>query len=537
MQKGMLWNFLGALAAVLMLGLPAGAQGQRLLDVAKTPSQAGPAPTGESPQRVTEILIELAWLADPATFPYFLEARAEGTRVEIHGTVPNRQVRERAVFLARLHGSTNVVDALRENPALAARAEAGSAEQLHRAAVTALRQSFPLRGPHLQIQCGADGKVQVFGYVQSFEEKLAVSQALRRLHGCTAAANRLDVATPNPVKTVPSGPGATTPQNAIPQSNQPVIPPTGPRTRPENFSPQATPLPPATGGHRAAESYLPSETFVEGPPPPSRPILSWLDKHFGARPARKNLPQEEIIVVLEEGPAPPPGRPRPVLSWLEKANPFRKKEPVFSSQEEILPLEDPTPLHAARTYPDPESPRPQGNVPSAAPIRQTAWQAPEANKTTNFVPQAPFSWAPAVAAGQTPATSVGGQRPAPPLFPAQVTSKPLNLPAKPGISPPGRVPATLPGQPYVTRGIVVMEEAPAPRPTTAALVSAQWKQRLGALCGNAARVEDVKFPAFGKIQIDLVVFRPQEADRLAERILSLPELQPYQAEVRWVRTP
>ena len=54
--------------------------------LAQTPT-AAPA-TGEDVYRLAEINVELAWLADPVTFPYALAARFNNNKMEALGSVP-----------------------------------------------------------------------------------------------------------------------------------------------------------------------------------------------------------------------------------------------------------------------------------------------------------------------------------------------------------------------------------------------------------------------------------------------------------------
>src|SRR5207244_2878949 len=75
----------------------------------------------EDADRLGEILVELAWLADPVTFPFYLDARVQGASLELHGNVPSRAVRAHAVKLARLNSPLAIVDALKENPQLKVR--------------------------------------------------------------------------------------------------------------------------------------------------------------------------------------------------------------------------------------------------------------------------------------------------------------------------------------------------------------------------------------------------------------------------------
>ncbi|MBI2807539.1 MAG: hypothetical protein HYX68_21370 [Planctomycetes bacterium] len=140
-------------------------------------------------RRITEIGVEIAWLADPMTFPYYLEARVSGSRLEVHGYVPNQAVREQALRIAQVYSSLPVADAMKQHPSLTVKTTQMSAEQLHRAALSALRVALPRQAGQLRVECGADGKVFVLGAVKTHEEKMAVSNSLRRLHGCTSVQN------------------------------------------------------------------------------------------------------------------------------------------------------------------------------------------------------------------------------------------------------------------------------------------------------------------------------------------------------------
>lgn len=155
----------------------------------KTPDKKSPGKSTPDPRRATEIDVEIAWLADPITFPYYLEAHANATELEVRGYVPNRAVREQAVRIAQVHSSLKVVDSLKEHPSLLVKPGQLSAQQLQSTAQSALRVALPKQCQQLKVEAGPDGKVFVLGPVNSIEEKALVSQALRRLHGCTSVQN------------------------------------------------------------------------------------------------------------------------------------------------------------------------------------------------------------------------------------------------------------------------------------------------------------------------------------------------------------
>src|SRR5438552_14924338 len=85
----------------------------------KTPEKSKSAQP--DPKRLTEVNVEIAWLADPVTFPYYLEAHATGTQIEVRGFVPNKAVRDHALRIAQVFSSMPVVDAMKEHPSLAVR--------------------------------------------------------------------------------------------------------------------------------------------------------------------------------------------------------------------------------------------------------------------------------------------------------------------------------------------------------------------------------------------------------------------------------
>src|ERR1700677_153542 len=179
---------------VLILGiaLTGAASGQtamqKVLAGRKTPAPEA-APTRESDERLIEILVELAWLADPITFPFYLEAHMDGGRLHLRGNVPSKAVHDHALKLAQTNTPLPLADELKENPRLVVRPTRMPPDQLEKVARAALRESLPRLAGNLQVRCTYDGQAAVVGSVDSFEHKLAISQALRRLHGCTAARN------------------------------------------------------------------------------------------------------------------------------------------------------------------------------------------------------------------------------------------------------------------------------------------------------------------------------------------------------------
>src|ERR1019366_873583 len=117
--------------------------------------------TQPDPRRATEVNVEVAWLADPVTFPYYLEAHVTGTQMEVRGYVPNRAVREQALRIAQVYSSLPVVDSMKEHPSLLVKPGQLSAQQLQSSAQSSLRVALPKQYQQLKIECGSDGKVFV----------------------------------------------------------------------------------------------------------------------------------------------------------------------------------------------------------------------------------------------------------------------------------------------------------------------------------------------------------------------------------------
>jgi hypothetical protein len=160
----------------------------------RTASPAIPSPNDPN-SHLAEMRVEIAWLADPVTFPFALTAHVFGSNLEIHGTVPNEVVRSHVLEIAREHGGLAVVaDALRVQPDLhLPPTGAETSQRLAMAASAALKQALPTYASGFEVYARAGGMVALKGPIPSYEEKLLASQRLRTLHGCLAVDNQLEV--------------------------------------------------------------------------------------------------------------------------------------------------------------------------------------------------------------------------------------------------------------------------------------------------------------------------------------------------------
>jgi hypothetical protein len=162
-----------------------------------------------------EIKVELAWMADPLTYPYQLEARSVGTVLEVRGEVLTQADREQALRLAREESGMRVVDRLQVNPSLTLPRSTKPANVLQRQAIASLGNELPQRAKDLSVSIWTNGQVLIKGTVPTYEEKLAVSRNLRRIGGCSCIINQLQV---------DEGAGGVTLARAVCQGEKPVQP-------------------------------------------------------------------------------------------------------------------------------------------------------------------------------------------------------------------------------------------------------------------------------------------------------------------------
>jgi osmotically-inducible protein OsmY len=150
-------------------------------------------PVLDSHTKLEEMKVELALLADPATFACNLSATLDGNAMLVRGFVPNDAVRERALLAARTGTHLPVADGLKIHRSLAMRAAGIPVTALQQGARDLLAEGFPEIAAEIEVKATITGQVTLTGSARSYEEKLAVSQRLRRLNGCTAVVNQLKV--------------------------------------------------------------------------------------------------------------------------------------------------------------------------------------------------------------------------------------------------------------------------------------------------------------------------------------------------------
>jgi hypothetical protein len=539
-------------AAGLTLIVPATAQ---------PPAPAGARPAAEAADRLAEITVELAWLADPLTFPCELAARVRAGRMDIRGFVPNETARIRAVRTARLGCELPVMDSLTLQPA-ASRQLTVPVEQLRTGVEVILRKRFPERISGLKILCGAHGQVILSGRVGSAEEKLAMSQALRRLPGCTSVVNELTAPGELPVQTAAGPSKAPAPQGTPFSAASPAAEGTaanpnrtpGPAAGPKGTSFAAAPtVAPRT------ETVSPVRTppqIPEGPAPtavnvaaPPRPVASLAQPTWVSAPVPPLSPESPPASPYAASQSQPPSAawrtaapgaasPSPYAAWTSPVPPktqipARPASTPFAAPSASaapsrpqafatgataaspLPVLDRVgerPTDEPRLTPTPVASAPAPSRPATVQVVQTAYRPEGVSQ--------PFAASPSQGA-VTPAPAKSAAPITPPPVPTATASRPQPRP----------------GEPYVTTGMLILPDSQRP----SAEAASPWarrqeylKQLVQATCGSRATDLAVEIQSPTQATVRFRAPTKRDADRLWAEITRMPELAPYElrAEIK-----
>jgi hypothetical protein len=166
------------------------------------------------------IEVPLAWIADSRVCAHLPCATLRDGKLEVTGKVPDATVRVRALELAQRASGLPVVDLMQVVPSEAFQQVPVAVDLLESEAALAIHTEFPAYQGQLKVQAAANGQLTVTGTVASHEEKLLISLRLRRLAGCTAVNNLLQVndgqeaASPPPARPVPA-PIAAVPERPL----------------------------------------------------------------------------------------------------------------------------------------------------------------------------------------------------------------------------------------------------------------------------------------------------------------------------------
>ncbi len=490
-----------ALRRAALTLLAASAPGLAGPAVAQTPPPASaealpPADTArEGHGRLEQMKVEMAWLADPATFGCPLAARTVDGNLEVHGFVPRRELMDRALRTARAHTRLPVVNVLQVRGDLAPRETGVDGDAVRQGAVEVLNEGFGMAARGFEIRAGDDGRVTVNGSVNSVEEKLAVSRRLRKVRGCTCVSNYLQISpvmregrmvtqinaagtlvVPGQVLCLDgSGQDSATPPAGVLTFAVPPAPAvTAVATRPQPPAPAvvrtpARPLPPAPAP-LPPPVQAPTPVAVVPVQPQTPPVVTTMPSHppitlnEQPTPARyatvaqpAPVPAAVMPIEMPLPPGPSPARPSVALTGGQAVAP-----PTITPRLPDPPRVGPGPL--PRIIPPPPALPPSPVTTAAAPARS------EKEVDLLAVPTVPQTWTrePAPPARKQkstgPSTFATAREEKPPAAPAVTT---LNLPPVPvlGGKPSGTAaapPAAKPVVPPATSAATASAKKPAP---------------------------------------------------------------------------
>jgi osmotically-inducible protein OsmY len=382
----------------------------------------------ENYARLVEMRVELAWLADPTTFPYRLGAHVSNLAVEVRGYVPNDSVRQHALRLAREETGLEIVDALRIQPRLPLHSTTRPLEALQRDAQQALKETFPHFGRGLGVLAQANGTVTVTGIVSCYEEKLGVSQRLARVSGCTSVVNNIGV------QPVQNGERLYTRVTA----NGKLLVPY--EEAPAETPPQAASASGVPQDERTSQIIQPVAHAVPPEPPlelPAPAVVAPVERApvgAVAQPGVVLVPSpgpREATVVLVPGTLPPP---QPSMTFPTTA---KAPAPMPTPPKEATP---PPPMHFYQTqWRRPEVP--SISAPNVMPMPSAQAEVPVATSA---------SGEPAVRAAGTPSVSNG-------VVLAEAAEPAPKVVVQPTVATPPPTRSSSPQQPIVTTGVILIE--------------------------------------------------------------------------------
>jgi hypothetical protein len=495
-----------ALAAAGALGLVHPAVAQTAAP-AKGAAKAAVKPTDPAAARLAEMRVELALLGDPATFGHTLGCKHTGAGMEVRGFVPDDIVRAQALEIARQHCDVPVVDKLQVNGSLALRTVPAPADELSWSAKALLAEALGRDAAGVEVRAAAGGRVVVSGACGSYEEKLAVSRALRGLRGCCCAVDNfltvrpvvrggrlVALVTADGSMTVAASGADAAPVRTVrnPVDPAPAVPPAAPSVPPSK--PAATarndvalpPLPVKNELPPLPAAKAPAVALKSDTAPPSTPAA--VAPHFDVLPppARKadTAPPKIEAAVKCDVPALPPA-------------PAKAEPPAAKKTDVPGPL---PPLPGVAMKSDMTAPVPAYKPPVAAPLAPLpdyAKDAPPVPKPNDGV---------ARTNAQVPASPVKTSPPGGGKWPPAHESRPAQAA-------------------YATTGVVTFDDdLPEPQPLMKPDKLALLKHRVESVCGPLAKDVVVTATPDGTIQVQVKTATARENEDLTMKILRLPEM-------------
>jgi hypothetical protein len=472
--------------------------------------------------------VELAWLADPVTSPWRLEARTVGGKLEVHGQVPNEVVLERALQVAHGECGTTVVSKVQLTPTLRPPSLNRPQELLHREAFDAMRQGFPEQAAAISVSTRANGEIVLKGTVPTYEDKLAISRHLREATACRSVKNELRVLTEPKDGSVSGGLHALEATALPPQrpkqdpvqtvshmsvSEAPTV--ASVSHRPDSGLEEATAHADNANGHPSTE-----KPSASGAKPAAKPLV-YQTKWRKLDPGEVGVPKKTVPAATAKEPAAASKTAASTDHTFLRVIPSPKEELKDSSGGSPLPKTDLA--HLSKQPSQPRSELVQHSASSADPPAEK----PSRPVTAAYPPPPP------VRAPLPPPLTVAKREPY--VSEGVVIVESMIKPAGHSMSPAVPKPAVLRTGPYVTNGVILFsdsanEDHASPNPALKALQT-RLQQRIAAACGKASSDVEVTAAAETTVTVRVKARSTLEGEELSNQIFRLPELAPCQVSL------
>jgi hypothetical protein len=574
--RKMLRRIAWTLAVAASLGLSAWAAAQ---DPSSLGGNSGPEalvserflPPAQDYSRQTEMKVELAWWANPATFVDSLHVRIVGSALEVSGTVSNEAAHQQALKIAREESSMRVIDNVKVHRKMEFPTVTKPTSLLHHQATDALHKAMPHGDGGITVDIWTKGQLVVKGTVATLEDKWLASDTLRRLGGCGCVINQLTVLEVSTVTRERETPPVVRPAVAgvIVLPGDPPKKQTSSEVATAGYVLQEQPPPLAN-----SSSVPPSPATVASAPPSASAPAAPPAKTTKPTPVVRGMPYQTKWRRLgtPDEPTPTPtlkGEKTTMPAQAAQATPRPDLAPATAKPTSPAPLISPpvkptitkidTPAASLKT-PEPvrgsasatptrsvsEAPRPKPSEglrvsEPVAPTRSVS-EAPRpkpperlqvSENTVRSVPANTMTQVPHVASSTVKTVPAIQKVEHTTPMPSTTTLTVATTPAKASL--PGKATLPAPGSSYVTSGVVLFDTTEvsiqAPVKHIKAPANTRLQERIAAVCGRAVRDVEVTQLSEKELLVRVKARTAGEGEQLSSKIFQMPELDPYKVSL------
>jgi len=534
-------------AGTLGLARPSLAQQSPYLP-AGTPTPMGKVRTEAHPYAVVkqhqamleEVKVELAWLADPATFPCRLGAFQEEENLKIRGFVPNEAVKMRAMEIAAQHTAMPLIDELRIYSNIPMPAVGVPVDSVLADAAQVLVKALGDKANPLELTASASGQIVVTGTLSTLADQLAVSRCLCGVHGCTSVKNLVTVPSFKTASSVSSKPSAEKKVEAA-------------------TSPKMVTVPEAKAS-TSKMATLP-ETITKTPKMVVTPEVKTNSPKMAMTPEPKAIPSKAETMPDATASSMPTSTGTEISKFKTlkgtKADVSKdtaktitlppSAETAKPSQPVIINKTSDTSKVSSASGPTLVLPPASRSVVAPLPVANQPLGGGERSKTTSDTQTTAFVVAPLSEANEPISAGERKKTPTPErkststdastviTADARMKDKPSKKvePVSHATSIQAAMPSGLPEGAYVASGVITYEEAPAKSAPVARTDPsiAHLKDRIQSICGNVGKNVELHASTGNRLTIRVQCATREEGERLSKRILEMPQLAPYEVSL------